>query len=558
MINITSLATEIMQQAVETIAQGPNVYLVASVGLAAIACFTTYVYNQRYNRQLNLSARGLANIDLSQNTQLREINLSRNRLADINLRQNTQLREINLSWNRLAAIDLRQNTHLQQLLLWNNQLAAIDLSQNTHLQRLLLRDNRLADIDLSQNTQLRELYLCNNQLAAIDLSQNTQLRYVDFSNNRLTVLHDSIFSLSRECRVIAQLNLFTAEYIAEFQERLRLHRLAHPDQGPTVLFSIHDDVALPDQPVSLETQLALWSQEFETAFPKEEHPELWISRQEAGANLQEHFEGLHSLDSGTKMMVANYLRRLRDIKDYKNGDVGKQNTILRVEQMLQLANKNPAFRQELLKLLQQSLVSCGDRVQLYFDEIEIAWQFHHKELSPETFRDLTIRAERCRQLQLHAEKKAEELGLGDEIETILYYRIHLKNDLHLPISTLNMLYPGASGVSEEMINMARAEISALSDETLLATSPRWQERMKQFHAHQVEEITNHYGELLNDLEDYLALEPREDKDLYLKQKPDLARLIDKAMSLNISIEYSAMADFIDKERQKAIGELESL
>ncbi|MBX9745022.1 MAG: hypothetical protein K2X08_07440 [Chlamydiales bacterium] len=517
MINITTLATEIVQQAVETIAQGPNVYLVASVGLAAIACFTTYVYNQRYNRQLNLSSRGLTHIDLSQNTQL------------------------------------------HHLLLSNNRFAAIDLSQNTQLLFLHLSNNQLAALDLSQNTQLQYVYLSGNELAASpDVSQNTQLRGLYLSNNRLTMLHDSIFSLSRECRVIAQFNLFTAEYIAEFQERLRLHRLAHPDQGPTVLFSIHDDVALPAQPVSLETQLALWSQEFETAFPKEEHPELWISRQEAGANLQEHFEGLHSLDSGTKMMVANYLRRLRDIKDYKNGDVGKQNTILRVEQMLQLANKNPAFRQELLKLLQQSLVSCGDRVQLYFDEIEIAWQFHHKELSPETFRDLTIRAERCRQLQLHAEKKAEELGLGDEIETILYYRIHLKNDLHLPISTLNMLYPGASGVSEEMINMARAEISALSDETLLATSPRWQERMKQFHAHQVEEITNHYGELLNDLEDYLALEPREDKDLYLKQKPDLARLIDKAMSLNISIEYSAMADFIDKERQKAIGELESL
>ncbi|MBX9745023.1 MAG: hypothetical protein K2X08_07445 [Chlamydiales bacterium] len=79
------------------------------------------------------------------------------------------------------------------------------------------------------------------------------------------------------------------------------------------------------------------------------------------------------------------------------------------------------------------------------------------------------------------------------------YRIHLKNDLHLLLSTLNMLSPGVSGVSEEVINMAKAEISALSDEMLLSTSPRWQGRMKQFHAHQVEEITNHYRDLLNDL-----------------------------------------------------------
>jgi Leucine-rich repeat (LRR) protein len=127
MINITSLVAEIAERAVETLVQEPNVYLVASVGLAAIACLTAYFYNEIH-------------------TQRQPLYLSGNQLAaQPDIRQNPRLRTLDLSDNDLVASpDVSQNAQLQTLNLSNNQLAAPpDVSQHTELQTLDLSDNQL-------------------------------------------------------------------------------------------------------------------------------------------------------------------------------------------------------------------------------------------------------------------------------------------------------------------------------------------------------------------------------------------------------------------------------
>src|SRR5690606_28554498 len=193
---------------------------------------------------------------------------------------------------------------------------------------------------------------------------------------------------------------------------------------------------------------------------------------------------LFALDPEVKQVLSSYLRRLRNTQDYRAGDFARQNVILRVERMLQLANTNPAFRNEMLAVIHEGLGTCGDRVTLIFNEIEILWQLNQENLPPPEFRNLAIGAERCRRLQLHAEQKAQELSLGDPIEAILYYQVHLKNDLQLPISTQTMLYPGVSGVTQAMLAAAKDEILAISDEELLATSKHWQNYVKLHHEQQ--------------------------------------------------------------------------
>ncbi len=491
--------------------------------------------------------------DVSQNPRLEILNLWRTPItAAPDVSQNPHLRTLDLSWTQIvAAPDVSQNPLLERLDLSRTQIAiAPDVSQNPRLQLLDLSHTQIAIApDVSQNPRLQILHLWNTQIAiAPDVSHNPDLRRLYLNNNQLTQLHDSIFSLPRDCEVYAEYNLFTPEYAAAFQQRLLAHREAHPDQGPTVSFSIHDDAA-PAAPISLEQQLAGWSQRFESAYPQAEHPELWAEGELSSASL-------NSLEEDVKAMLANYLRRLEQIKDYKNGGSARNNVILRVERMIRLATQNPTFRNEMLALIAEGLQTCGDRVQIIFDEIEILWQLNQKKSSPEEFRALAIRAERWRQVGLHAEIQAEERGFGDHIETILYYQIHLRDALDLPISTQNMLYPGVSGVTEEMLEAAKSEIEALSDEELLASSHHWQAYVQNRHKDPVENITNDYGNLLADFGDYIDLENEDEKNRFLEENQNLADLIGQALSLEIPIEYFAMTEFIAQKRQEAIASLE--
>ena len=79
--------------------------------------------------------------------------------------------------------------------------------------------------------------------------------------------------------------------------------------------SIADDV-LPAETQTLEQGLRGWSDEFEEMFPTsvgESRPQI------TDTNIQTHFEPLLSLSDDDKDNLSDYLRRLRETKDYRNG-----------------------------------------------------------------------------------------------------------------------------------------------------------------------------------------------------------------------------------------------
>jgi len=453
--------------------------------------------------------------------------------------QNAQLTRLNLSNNPFTSPpDVTQNTQLQILYLYNNRLTSSpDVSQNTQLESLDLSYNHLTSPpDVTQNTQLKSLNLSYNHLTSTpDVSQNTQLTYLSLYNNQLTELHDSILSLSSSCEVNVENNLFSAEYIQSFQARLQQHRLEHPGQGPHVLFSIRD-TNIVKKTLSLESTLTAWAKEFPEGL---------------STNLQEHFSSLFALDAQTQQMLAEYLERLRQTKDYQTEGPSKQNVILRVSRMLQLANTNEEFKNSMLALISQGLDTCGDRVLIIFNEIEILWQLY-QDLNPEDFQQLASRAQRYHLLTDHAKKVCEIERLGDAIETILYFHIHLKDDLNLPISTKGMLYPRISGVTPEMLEEAKTTISAISKEDLLAGSSYWLEYVERQNPEKVAQINESYNDLLNDLEEYFDSNTKED---FLIKNPSLSNLLDKAKGKEIIFEYSALAKFIDQERQREISQI---
>ena len=256
--------------------------------------------------------------------------------------------------------------------------------------------------------------------------------------------------------------------------------------------SIADDV-LPAETQTLEQRLRGWSDEFEEMFP----PSVGELRpQITDTNIQTHFEPLLSLSDDDKNNLSDYLRRLRETKDYRNGTpASKKNVVLRVEKMLRLACKNGEFKGKMLALINQGLTSCGDRVLITFNDIEIQWHIHQPRSEPELL-NLLVRVERYEQLRKHAIKIAEERGLGDEIETILHYQIALTEELDLPISTEGMLYQAMSGVTQTMLKDAYTKIASLSDEDLLSQSEHWRAYLEKKHADAISEINEKFTELL--------------------------------------------------------------
>jgi Leucine-rich repeat (LRR) protein len=493
--------------------------------------------------------------DLSHTPALNELDLPSNRLtASPDLSHTPLLERLNLRNNLLTASpDLSHATALEWLSLQDNLLTASpDLSQTPALTSLYLQGNQLTvPPDLSHTPALTSLDLERNELTTSpDVSHNPALRTLQLDNNQLTTLHDSILHLPRNSRVHAENNRFSAEYVAAFQQRLQEHRLQYPGQGPTVYMSIADD-HLPTNTQTLEQRLRGWSDEYEKIQP----PMFGDSRPRiTDTNAQTYFEPLLSLGEEDKNNLNNYLRRLRETRDYQNGTPdSKKNVILRVERMLRLACENAEFKGQMLALINEGLTTCGDRVLIIFNDIEIQWHIHQTQSEPE-LRNLLVRVERYEQLRKHAIQVAEQRQLGDQVETILHYQIALTEQLDLPISTRGMLYQAMSGVNQTMLRDARKKIASLSDEDLLSRSEHWRVYLAKKHADATLKINEKFSDLLEVAEDYYGIEDSAEKQAFLEAHADLAQFLKSTTDI---IDYVTACSFINRQRDAAITALGS-
>lgn len=202
----------------------------------------------------------------------------------------------------------------------------------------------------------------------------------------------------------------------------------------------------------------------------------------------------------------------------------------------------------MLALILEGLATCGDRVLIIFNEIEILGQFHQPDLSRAAFRDLAIRAERYERLKKYAQNECRRLRLGDTIETILFFHLYLKDALHLPITTQGMLYPDCSGVTPQMLDEAANAMRRISNEELLASSSYWQEYAKRQNLEAAEQINAKFSQLLEDLEEHFNSGAASD---------NLREILIQAQEKGIAAEYTAMARFLAALREQEIARLGS-
>ena len=181
-----------------------------------------------------------------------------------------------------------------------------------------------------------------------------------------------------------------------------------------------------------------------------------------------------------KATFKAWLNKLSYMADYKaKGDVQKGLACMLLK-YIQLADKDPSFREVFGLNIEQAAGSCGDRVAYYLLFLDLEAKLREIELADiKQLHDFLVRAlwpmnllEQC------AENKIPALKMFDEIEVFLGYPIMLRERLNLQINTKEMLFFKSSALTEQDLNEAATfvEKTVHDDDkrcAFLINQPKW-------------------------------------------------------------------------------------
>lgn len=114
-----------------------------------------------------------------------------NNLANLNITQNTNLAQLYCRSNQLTILDTSLNTNLSILWVQDNLITDLNLINNINLISLITDNNPLNDLDVTNNINLNVFSCENNQLANLDVTKNVSLSYLNVNYNYLTDLNIS-------------------------------------------------------------------------------------------------------------------------------------------------------------------------------------------------------------------------------------------------------------------------------------------------------------------------------------------------------------------------------
>lgn len=166
----------------------------------------------------NITGAKLADVDLTNMTQLTLVNIDNAGISEIKLPSGHNLKELKLNNNNFESIDLGDNAADLMLLSMNdNKLTSFDATACRNLSLLYLANNQLAEVKLD-NSNMWDLDLSGNQLATIDLSKVPSLNQVFLSNNLLETIDLSKISDLRAVHIDKNKFRFSTLPLPVYQE----------------------------------------------------------------------------------------------------------------------------------------------------------------------------------------------------------------------------------------------------------------------------------------------------------------------------------------------------
>ena len=397
-----------------------------------------------YHKHLTLNLEGLQLTSIPPEIgylqSLKTLLLQNNQIRDLprEIGQLYSLEALFLAGNQLFLLppEIGDLQSLQVFDLNGNGLLSLhrEIGQLVRLKQFFLRSNLLNNLppEIGQLQNLQELYMGKNWLNELpsEIGQLRHLKILELNNNHLRSLPAEVFALGSDC----QIHLERCPILKSELDKMRTIVDADHYIGPRIHYTLEklrmNNTQSLDQ--LLNTVYELCGKEL--------------------SNLDTLIQ---------EPLLKPWLAKLSSISEFRNiGDRKKKLLALKITEYLELADKNSAFRELFLNIIEDSDTTCGDRMALSIVHLGVAKQLAALDIDStitlaETLLHLAWPVD---QLTTIAREKAKTLLDADEIEIYLGYLIHLKDPLALSLDVKDMLFFGCSTLSESDLNDAYMKI----------------------------------------------------------------------------------------------------
>jgi Leucine-rich repeat (LRR) protein len=432
-------------------------------------------------------------------TQLEILNLDGHQISELPLEiwKLPQLKNLKIRGNRFQNLstEVRQLTQLKGLDISNNQLTAfpVEIGQLSQLAYLAFDNNPITTLpgEIGQMLELQELEASQCQLVALppELSNLTHLKSLSVWQNCLRGIPGPLARLPSTCKIDVNFNQISRDAIRIFLDQSNRQRALNPSLGPALAYSIHDDdnAELNDDSTIGEI-VTFWLEQFRSNFSNDNVnckglESVYTCQNPLGHPLfQPFFDELTPREIG---ILKQFLIRLKRTEDFKHPSACQALTLNTIR-MLHGVCTNKNFKVLAFTIIENALATCGDRVADAFNDIYLQWLLYcnSKDLSIDKLASLLIGCERLDIVTAFAKEKIAEKSLGDHIETILYFKVKLKEKLNLPVATERMLYGAMAGITDDELEVAakRAQDRTSSPEQIfkiLMSHNLWPEQLVQ-------------------------------------------------------------------------------
>ena len=163
--------------------------------------------------------------------------------------------------------------------------------------------------------------------------------------------------------------------------------------------------------------------------------------------------------------LVTFLERLTKTADYEN-TVSRPVVAQRIIHALLSVLGNEQIQDEALAIIHDVISSCGDRVILALDDLEVlklndaAITMAIKQKDPSELIALGEKMKRMEEVKHIARKHVTKHPLVDEVEVQLAYQIAIRKHLKLPGATEHMLYRPCAQISQQDIDEALVQLQS--------------------------------------------------------------------------------------------------
>jgi len=393
----------------------------------------------------------------------------------------TNLRNLFLESNHIQSLPTQfgELLNLKKLHLSNNGIIEFpeEICKLSNLLLLDLQQNQIVSIpeSIGDLSDLQELNLSHNSLEDLpnSLGLLSSLFSLSIADNNIDHIPPSLTRLSRDCEINAEGNLFSEGMIVTIQEEINRVRQEDPTLGPNFVTSI-DESDSEDEEIPLPEDLE--------------------------ESLQSNMALLQKPTDREQKLFESFFKKLRYTADYQSIS-NRAGLVARLNKMFQNGLTNETFRNNLFPILEAATATCSDRVAIYNNLIEVQWHLYcsGKSYNDRELADLLVGLHRMDMLDKIAEVTRVKLGLADPIEAYLYYQLHLKGSLKLPISIQEMRYARTvKQITPDHIQAALQKILASTSSLdqrakIVCEYDLWKERLKAESDVEMEKVLAEFG-----------------------------------------------------------------